>query len=98
MVRPTLRESMHFIKKLPSCGSCVRERVMSNGRNKEVRVLLEEAISRGWQEIRSKRHIVLIWPETNEKITIGLTLSDHRAIKNMKARLRRIEKGVCADD
>jgi hypothetical protein len=71
---------------------------MSNGRNKEVRVLLEEAISRGWQEIRSKRHIVLIWPETNERITIGLTLSDHRAIKNMKARLRRIEKGVCADD
>jgi hypothetical protein len=71
---------------------------MSNGRNKEVRVLLEEAISRGWQEIRSKRHIVLIWPETNTKITIGLTLSDHRAIKNMKARLRRIEKGVYADD
>ena len=61
---------------------------------KDVRAVLEEAISRGWKEIRSKNHIVLVWPETNRKITVGKTLSDVRAIKNIKARLRRIEQGL----
>lgn len=59
---------------------------------KDWKGLIREATGRGWQEIRHSRHIILVWPSTGRKISIPTSASDHRAIKNARTQLRRIER------
>ena len=67
------------------------------GTQKDWNNVIREAVQRGWKEIRTKKHIILVWPETNERVTMASTPSDWRAIKNMKSRIRRVEKGIKPD-
>ena len=59
---------------------------------KDWKGLIQEATERGWQEIRHSRHIILVWPATGRKISIPTSASDHRAIKNARTQLRRLER------
>jgi transcriptional/translational regulatory protein YebC/TACO1 len=53
--------------------------------------LLKKAEEAGWTVVQGKRssHYKLYAPDGKTIVTCGSTLSDHRAIKNIRAMLRR---------
>ena len=58
----------------------------------DFRKLVQQAIKRGWREVRHNRHQVLVW-RTGENLVVPQSASDQRAIKNLRAEMRRIESG-----
>lgn len=52
--------------------------------------LVKEAKKRGWVEVRNNRHLMLLWPPTNRKVTISGS-SEPRAIKNARKQLEQME-------
>lgn len=61
--------------------------------NRDLRAILVEAEQRGWGvEQTRKGHLKLTHP-TGAVVFAASSPSDHRAIKNMEARLRRVERG-----
>lgn len=66
---------------------------MSISGAKEWRKLLAEATGRGWEQLRSKKHIVLVWPASGQKVVLPGSASDRRALLNAKSLMKRIEEG-----
>jgi predicted RNase H-like nuclease len=63
--------------------------------HKDVRAVVRAAERSGWVMVEKARGIQLRSPDGVEIVTVHLTLSDHRAIKNLRADLkRRGVKGV----
>jgi hypothetical protein len=63
--------------------------------NKDVRAAVRAAERSGWTVVQKARGIQLRSPDGKEIVTVHLTLSDHRSIKNLRADLkRRGVKGV----
>lgn len=61
--------------------------------NRDLRDALAAAEERGWQIVAtSKSHIKLTHP-SGAVVFAGSSPSDRRAIRNMEARLRRVERG-----
>ena len=60
---------------------------------KEWRKLISEATGRGWQQIRNKKHIILVWPANGQRVVLPGSGSDHRGILNAKSLMKRIEEG-----
>lgn len=56
------------------------------------RKLVNEAKERGWVEVRKNRHLVLLWPPTNRRVTVSGS-GDPRAIKNARKQLAHMEQG-----
>ena len=56
--------------------------------------LIKWATSRGWEEVRHGKHLVLLWPQTGRKCTVAGSASDHRAWLNIYKMLLRIEAGA----
>lgn len=52
------------------------------------------AEERGWELIRQKGHRILRWPPTGRKTPVPSSVSDHRALKNLRCQLRRMERGL----
>ena len=60
------------------------------GTSPDLRRVVEKAIERGYLIKSGKKHLQLIPPDkTKEIITIGVSVSDHRAHKNIRSMLRR---------
>lgn len=60
------------------------------GMSPDMRKVVERAIQQGYLIKTGKKHMKLIPPDkTQDIITVGISISDHRAHKNLKARLRR---------
>tara|TARA_Y100000034_G_C6739841_1_gene328244 strand:- start:377 stop:577 length:201 start_codon:yes stop_codon:yes gene_type:complete len=59
----------------------------------DLRKLVKKAVKRGWKKLDSGRriHVVLEWTN-GARVTSSLTPSDHHAVKNFEADMRRIEK------
>lgn len=57
----------------------------------DYRKFVAEAVERGWQELRHSRHLVLVW-RSGERLVVPRSPSDQRAIKNLRAEMRRIER------
>lgn len=60
------------------------------GKNREMKAVIEAAIRQGYILKTGRKHYKLIPPDkTKDIITLGATVSDHRAYKNIRAMLRR---------
>lgn len=62
--------------------------------NKEVQQIVQEAEARGWvvERVRKGKHGKLIHPSGLRFVCISSTPSDHRAVKNLRAMIARIER------
>jgi hypothetical protein len=56
------------------------------------RKLVQQAKERGWVEVRQSRHLILMWPPTNRRITISGS-ADPRAMKNARKQIEHLEQG-----
>jgi hypothetical protein len=70
---------------------------MSIPGSKDWKKLLAEATGRGWQQIRKKRHIVLIWPASGQRVVLPGSSSDNRALQNARSLMKRVERGEVND-
>lgn len=60
------------------------------GKNREMKAVIEAAMKQGYILKTGRKHYKLIPPDkTQEIVTFGSTISDHRAFKNIRAILRR---------
>lgn len=67
---------------------------MMTGISKDLRPIVRKAEQAGWT-VTKKRGGHLMWQSPDGGITgSGATLSDHRAIRNIKGRLRRLGLAV----
>lgn len=57
--------------------------------HKDIRKLTKKLRKQGWQIEEARKHIKCWAPDGETMVTIPSTPSDHRAIKNAKAQLRR---------
>lgn len=59
--------------------------------DKQVRKTMQLLINDGWKFVRlsSQQHPILQWPESGAQITLPLTPSDHRALRNTLSTARR---------
>lgn len=64
---------------------------------KEWKKLIAQATERGWQQVRSKKHIVLVWPANGQRIAVPGSGSDRRGLLNAKSLMKRIEEGRVND-
>ena len=77
-----------------------RQTAHSAGTTKERQTLLksdlkrivDEAVARGWVKVPGKKHDKYRFGETGPIVTVGNTLSDRRALLNVEARFRRVER------
>lgn len=60
--------------------------------DKQVRKTMQLLIDDGWRFVRlsSSQHPILRWPKSGVQITLPLTPSDHRALRNTLSTARRI--------
>ena len=63
---------------------------MNKSEQREQRALIEAAEEQGWKVIERASNIQLRAPDGEGLVTLHRTDSDHRAIKNTRARLRRL--------
>jgi hypothetical protein len=56
--------------------------------------IIKDAIARGWEPVRQNKHLVLKWPPTNRRTAVSCSSSEWRAVKNLQAKLRRMEAGA----
>lgn len=60
------------------------------GVSRDLRDVIEKAVEKGYLIKGGKKHLQLVPPDkAHEIITVGMSASDHRAHKNIRARLRR---------
>lgn len=64
---------------------------------KDWKKLLAEATERGWQQIRKKKHVVLIWPANGQRVVLPGSSSDNRALQNARSLMKRVERGEVND-
>lgn len=61
--------------------------------NKEIKQIVQDAESRGWTREPSRNgHIKLRHPTTGRMVVMASTPSDVRALKNIRAELKRKER------
>lgn len=60
--------------------------------DKQVRRTIQVLMDDGWDFVRlsSKHHPILRWPDSGTQITVPLTPSDHRALRNAVTTARRV--------
>jgi len=63
----------------------------------DLKELLRAAEARGWRVDATRRggHVRLVHPDGGVVVASG-TPSDHRALANLRAQLRRVERGAAA--
>lgn len=65
----------------------------------EFRKLIRTYVARGWEVTRRKcGHLCLCSPIRKTKVFMPSTPSDHRSLKNVKAKLKRVEKEEAGED
>lgn len=62
---------------------------MSSARKKLVKELFEEADKQGWRRRDTKDGVQLFAPDGVGIVTVHLTETDHRALRNTIARMRK---------
>lgn len=65
-----------------------RDRI-TRGLPRDLRDLLQKALDAGWTLVRGRRHIKAFSPDESTIVTISMSASDHRALRNVRADLRR---------
>lgn len=72
-----------------------RPRMLSMSKKREVKELVRELEDKGWRVIIAQNnHHKAFHPDGEHMIVFANTPSDHRAIKNIRAMVKRIEREI----
>lgn len=63
--------------------------------SREVQVIAREYRKQGWRVTHTRRHLRFSPPGGGPFVIVACTPSDHRALKNIRARLKRADTSAC---